>query len=395
MPALDQLAVRQSDAQPLDQNTAPCKPAGSKNKTRKIAKIYLNDFLTINLMLLFAIYQLLKGSLSAEYLGNLYDMTMIVEVKRGEFVESIHECSVSVVDADGVIVEEHGNVSDPIFPRSAIKAFQALAMVESGAAKHFGFTEQELAMCCSSHSGEDRHADHVVDMLSKLGLKEEALNCGPSWPRRASYARNYAVAGGHANALRHNCSGKHSGFLCLACHLSEDVEDYTAYDHPVQKEVAAVIEAITGFTLREIPEIDGCSAPAHQLPLHAIALGFARFATGRGLEPQRKEAAETLYNACTTFPELVGGDNRYDSLIMKAAPKALFAKTGAEGVYCGAIPDRGIGIAIKCHDGAARAAELAFGAVVEKYAGHLMENQTQTNLINAAGQLVGAIEVKA
>ncbi len=317
---------------------------------------------------------------------------MIIDVKRGNFVESTHECSVAVVDADGAILEQDGDISRPVFPRSALKAIQAMAMVESGAAEKFGFTDQELALCCSSHSGEDRHAQLAEGMLAKLGLDERALKCGPSWPDNQFHARKYAANGGHPRPLRHACSGKHSGFLCLACHQNNELETYINHDHPVQREVTAVIEALTGYVLNDIPEIDGCSVPAHRIPLSAIARGFALFATGTNLPTARKQAANKLYSACTNYPEMVGGERRYDTRLMEAGNGAVFAKMGAQGVYCGALRDKSIGIALKCHDGNIAAAEIAFGCIVEKYTQEYVPNQCVRVLKNAAGRVVGSIE---
>src|SRR5215831_8230310 len=142
---------------------------------------------------------------------------VLVEVTRGNLVESRHSGAVAVVDADGATVLALGDVAAPIFPRSAIKAMQALVLVESGGADRYGFGEEELALACASHSGEPAHVAGVERMLRAAGLESSALACGTHWPLHQPSALALARAGGAASALHNNCSGKHAGFLCAAC----------------------------------------------------------------------------------------------------------------------------------------------------------------------------------
>ena len=260
-----------------------------------------------------------------------------------------------------------GDVSAPVFPRSAIKALQAIALVEEGAADRYGFDDEVLALACASHSGEPAHVAGVERMLAKAGLDASALRCGVHWPISQSAA--YALARtGTASALHNNCSGKHAGFLCLACAMSVDTADYFRPEHPVQRRVRAVLEDFTGAALgQEVCAIDGCSVPTWAVPLQNLAHGFAKFATGRGLSPARAAAAVRLRQACRSKPWFVAGTGRFCTEIMQLFDGRVFVKTGAEGVYCVALPQQGLGIAIKCDDGAARAAQAIVAAMIAHY----------------------------
>ena len=207
---------------------------------------------------------------------------VLVEVTRGGQVESRHRGSVVVVDTDGSLVLALGDADLAILPRSAVKAFQAVPLVASGAADACGFDEEALALACASHSGEPDHVAHVTATLAGFGAGVEDLACGAHWPSGAEASRALAAAGGEPTAAHNNCSGKHTGFLALAHHLGAANGSYTEVDHPVQAEVRSVMEAICATTLGP-PAVDGCSAPTWPIPLRALATGFARFGTGDGL----------------------------------------------------------------------------------------------------------------
>jgi len=290
---------------------------------------------------------------------------VLVEVTRGRLTESRHRGAVAVVDADGKAVLALGDVAAPVFPRSAIKALQALPLLESGAGDHFGFGAEELALACGSHSGEDAHVAGVERMLARAGLAERALLCGIHWPLNQDAARDLARRGGSATALHNNCSGKHAGFLCAACALGVDTAAYITPEHPVQRAVKAVLDDLAGAVIPdERRAIDGCSVPTWAMPLTGLARAFARFGTGQGLTPVRAAAARRLLAACADKPWFVAGTNRFCTTLMSLFGPRVFAKTGAEGVCCGALPELGLGIAIKCDDGGNRAAEVVFAALV-------------------------------
>ncbi|MDX8443736.1 asparaginase [Mesorhizobium australafricanum] len=295
---------------------------------------------------------------------------VLVEVTRGAVVESAHRGAVSVFDADGRPVLEIGDTDRPVFPRSAVKAIQALPLVESGAADAYGFGNRELALACASHSGEPAHVELATAMLAKAGLDRKALECGAHWPSSHDATIALARAGGVPNALHNNCSGKHSGFLCTCAHAGISHGGYVKAGHALQEMVREAMQSVTGAA-HDVDHCgtDGCSIPTYAVPLKSFARGFARMATGRGFSPERAKAAKRLLSACMAEPFLVAGTGKADVALMQAAPGRIFVKTGAEGVYCAALPELGLGIALKCDDGAGRAAEGMIAAVLAKLLG--------------------------
>jgi L-asparaginase II len=291
---------------------------------------------------------------------------VLVEAVRDRRVESRHRGSIAVVDADGSTVLALGDVAQPIYPRSAVKALQALPLVESGAAGHFGFGDEELALACASHGGEPGHVAVAERMLARAKLDSGVLACGVHWPSHQPSAQALARSGKSPSALHNNCSGKHAGFLCVACMTGSELRGYVDPAHPVQAEVKAAIEALAGIALPEDPAVDGCSAPTWRVPLVALARAFARFGSGRDLGAQRAKAAARLRAACAAQPWFVAGTDRFCTVVMQQFRTRVFAKTGAEGVFCGALPELGLGVAVKCEDGAGRAAEVMMAAVIAR-----------------------------
>ena len=291
---------------------------------------------------------------------------VLVEAVREGRVESRHRGSVAVLDAAGATVLALGDVAQAIYPRSAVKALQALPLVESGAAAHYGFGDEELALACASHGGEPNHVAVAERMLARAALDGTALECGAHWPLHQPSAQALARSGRSASALHNNCSGKHAGFVCVACATGADHRHYVDPAHPVQREVKATIEALTGLQISNEPAVDGCSAPNWPVPLAALARAMARFGTGENLGAERAKAAARLRGACAAQPWFVAGTGRFCTVVMEHFRTRVFAKTGAEGVFCGALPQLGLGIAIKCDDGASRAAEVTMAAVIAR-----------------------------
>jgi L-asparaginase II len=279
-------------------------------------------------------------------------------VTRGNRVESRHRGAIAVFDANGRPVFSVGDVDEAIYPRSAVKAIQALPLIESGAVDAFGYGNRALALAQASHGGEPGHVVIVAAMLKAAGLDESALECGAQWPTHSVSAAALSAAGDKPSALHNNCSGKHAGFLAVARHKEFPTEGYVKPDHPVQQLVRDALESVTGAAhLADECGIDGCSIPTYAVPLRALATGFARFGRGQELEPERAAAARRIFNAAIAEPFYIAGTGRFCSEAITAMKGDALVKTGAEGVFCGAMPDAGLGIAIKCDDGAARAAE--------------------------------------
>ena len=298
---------------------------------------------------------------------------VLVNVMRGATVESTHRGALAVLDADGAIVESLGDIERPIFPRSAVKLLQALPLVESGAADQLGLGDDELALACSSHNGEESHTRTAASMLAKAGLDLTALECGRHWPYLDTAVRAMSAAGQEPTALNNNCSGKHSGFLCLACvlhggvNLRQYAKGYVQPDHPVMREVTASLQATTGFDPDTAPQAtDGCSIPTYGIALRRLALAFARVGTGVGLTPGQSRAAQRLRAAIAHAPFMVAGTGRFDTRVMQQLGERVCCKVGAEGVFCAALPGLGLGVAIKMDDGNnSRAAEVVMASIIE------------------------------
>lgn len=291
-----------------------------------------------------------------------------VEVTRGQLVESRHRGLAIVVDAEGKTVFSAGDVDAGVFPRSACKAMQALPLVESGAADAYGFGNRELALACASHSGEPEHVATAAAMLKAAGRDESVLECGAHWSSHQSVLIDQARTLEKPTALHNNCSGKHSGFICTCCHTGEDPRGYAGFDHPLQQAIRAIMADLTGAVLsRDNCGTDGCSIPTYAVPLSGLARGFGKLATGKGLEPIRAAAARRLINACMAEPFYVAGTKRFCTKLMEVAPGKIFAKTGAEGVFCALLPDKGLSFAVKAEDGATRAAEAMIAALLARH----------------------------
>src|SRR6516225_789594 len=293
-----------------------------------------------------------------------------VEVTRGGRIESAHRGAGAVVDADGRVLMTFGDAERPVYPRSAVKALQALPLVESGAADRLGVSDKEIALSCASHSGSEDHVAAARAMLAKAGFDERVLECGVHWPLGEDEARALARSGRTPTALHNNCSGKHAGFVCLACEMGVAPKGYVAPDHPVQREVTAAIEATTGARLsEEVRGVDGCAIPTYAVPLIALARGFARLGTGQGLPQARRKAAARIRAAVAAHPLTVAGKGRFDTEVMSLLGARAFTKSGAEGVFCAALPDAGLGLAVKADDGAGRAGQVMIAALIRCFGG--------------------------
>lgn len=276
---------------------------------------------------------------------------VLVEVVRGDIVESRHRAAVAVVDASGNMVLSAGDFEQTIFPRSAIKPLQALALIESGAADAFGLSDAEVALACASHNGEDVHRDAVLAWLERLGLGEDHLVCGTKMPGRTP--------------AQDNCSGKHAGFLSMARRLGHPIEGYHRFDHPVQQRTLGVLEQMTELDLGDAPRAaDGCGIPALAMALGNVALAMARLADPHDQPEERQAACARIRRAMAANPYMVAGKGRFCTRIMEVAGGAALVKAGAEGVHAAALPQLGLGIALKVDDGARRAAEVIMGRIL-------------------------------
>jgi L-asparaginase II len=288
---------------------------------------------------------------------------ILVELTRGERVESVHRGALAVADAGGRLRAALGDVESPICPRSSLKPIQAVAFVESGAADAFSLTDEHIALACASHSGEPMHTERVAKWLDRLDLSEADLACGPHAVRFEPVWHAMIARGEKPTRLHNNCSGKHAGFLTLARHWDIATNGYELVEHPVQQAVVAVLRDLSG--VGDLPSvIDGCAAPNFFLSLAAFSRALARLASPETLAPSRARAAQRIVGAMMRHPELVSGTGRACAILMRSCSGRAAVKAGAEGVYGAIIPSVGLGLAIKIDDGAGRAAETAMASVL-------------------------------
>jgi L-asparaginase II len=290
---------------------------------------------------------------------------VLVEVTRGGLVESRHRGSVAISDAAGKLVAAWGTLDKPVYPRSAFKSLQALSLVETGGAEAFGVSDEELALACASHSGEAMHTERVGAWLQRIDCKETDLACGPHAPFHEPTSHAMIRAGTAPCRLHNNCSGKHTGFLTLARHLGVSVQHYEDPQHPVQVMVRDTIAGMCGVTSGNMTiGIDGCAAPNYAIPLANLATAMARLADPTGLSSDTAAAAKRLVKAWKSNPKLVSGTGRACADLIEAAKGMTVVKTGAEAVFMAALPEQGLGVAIKIDDGGTRAAETVMARVL-------------------------------
>lgn len=281
-------------------------------------------------------------------------------------VESRHTGVAVIADARGRVHDHWGDVERRVYPRSAIKSIQALAIVETGAAEAFDVTDEELALACASHSGEPGHIERVQAWLTRIGCTVEDLECGSHRPYAPDAADDLVRSGAPPTALLNNCSGKHTGFLTHARHRGEPVAGYRHFHHPAQQRVLGILETMMVQDLRGAPRaIDGCSIPTYGVSVGALAVAMARMADPDGHVPDRRVAAiNRVRTAWGAHPWLVAGTGRFDTNVMQAMNGRAMVKGGAEAVCCACIPEQGIGIALKIDDGGKRASEVAMAALL-------------------------------
>jgi len=289
----------------------------------------------------------------------------MVEIWRGSILESIHSGHAVICDTSGGIVQSWGNPDQVILPRSSCKMIQALPLIESGAAKAAGLGPEHLALACASHNSAAIHTDRVSTWLTALGLSDDDLRCGSHDPKDTDAHHALIRSGDQPCQMHNNCSGKHTGFLTLNKHLRGEAE-YNDADHPVQLAVREAFEDTTGQTSPGFG-IDGCSAPNFATSLHGFARAMAFFAAASdSASSVRERAAASLVQAMTTYPELVAGEGRACTELMRAMDGRVALKTGAEAVYAAIIPELKLGVAVKISDGAFRASECVIAAILVK-----------------------------
>jgi len=327
---------------------------------------------------------------------------ILVDVTRHPQVESFHRGAAAVVDRDGRVVHAWGDINTPVFPRSAVKPLQAMAMLTSGAADALGVNDAEIALACASHNGEAVHTDTVRAWLQRLGYGPDTLECG-AHPPQDTFTRHALIRdNGTPSPLHNNCSGKHAGFLTVCRHLGLDPAGYIGADHPLQTLVRDTLTMLTGWRLSGAPcGIDGCGIPVYAMPLQAIATGMMKLAVPERLDPAAADSARRIVKAMSAHPHLVAGRARFCTTVIEALAPNVVVKTGAEGVFCAAVVDQGLGVALKIDDGATRASEAAMGGILRRI-GAISDAQHETLVTalepavrNVVGRLIGRIRPAA
>lgn len=324
---------------------------------------------------------------------------LIIEILRGPVVESIHQVMAVVVNEHGGVVTYWGNPNFLTLPRSAIKPLQALSFVESGAMEKFGLDSRHLSLACSSHGGEQAHLTLLKEWLDQLALSETILACGPQWPRSEAATHEMVRRGLKPSCLCNNCSGKHLALLSTCLHLGEDPKKYEQYEHVSQKRMRKVLSEVTKIDHSQVAQaVDGCGLPTYALPLQGIAVGMSALLNHKE-PPLRMAAAKKILEALKNQPKLMSGTGEFAACVIEKTEGRAFVKSGAEGVYTGLIPSKGVAFAVKAADGSARAAQLAaahllstYGGVTESEAAGLSEFW-QPPVKNSRGETVGQMRI--
>jgi L-asparaginase II len=327
---------------------------------------------------------------------------IVAKVIRGETVESVHRGHLVVVDGSGEIVSAIGDSKAVTFFRSASKPFQAMPFITSGAADEFGFSEEEIALACASHSGEQRHVRIAQLMIERIGLTEAHLHCGAHLPFYEKEAERMQRAAEYPTQFHNNCSGKHAAMLAFAKHIEADINTYESPENPVQYAILEAVAEITDLPTNKVKiGIDGCAAPNFAVSIHAMAVSFARLINPHDLSDPLSIACQRIASAMVKFPELIGGTERLDTMLMQAANGAIISKVGADGVWlCGVFPsDRfptGLGIALKIEDGNDHRARPVVAVAVLKQLGILSSDAlpelSPMPIKNRRGDVVGKVE---
>lgn len=276
---------------------------------------------------------------------------LITQIIRSGEVESFHTGYAVVTDAGGQVIKAYGDPNYKTYVRSSAKPLQAMAVLRSGAYRDFKLTLKELAVICSSHSGEEIHTETVAHVFAKAGISPELLACGTHPPIDKQSAKQLEAAGHEPQQIHNNCSGKHAGMLCTCSQMGFDPQNYLDPEHPVQNYIYDVVKEFTAEASIH-RGVDGCSAPVFYLPLAKLAMTFASISEQSATESQQ------VFEAMTTYPYLIGGNGRFDTVLMEAYPGRIMSKGGAEAVSAAGfvMPDgKAYGLAVKVLDGNYRA----------------------------------------
>lgn len=321
---------------------------------------------------------------------------MKIVVRRGAHVESAHQVSFVAMDHQGNILDSQGDIEEKIFPRSAIKMIQILPLQRYKKAHGLSSSEQEIACGCASHSGEACHVEVVTAWLNRLSLNSEDLICGAHLPFGEKAAKDIIRAGQVPSKVHNNCSGKHVAMLEWARLQNASVKNYGDVSHPVQKTIRAEMESLAEYKMNDGDwAIDGCGIPAWRMPLTGISKMLSQFSN----QATKADSVEAqIFQACVNHPVLTAGSEEFCALAMQRISGEAFIKVGAEGLMTAILPNKKQVIALKIHDGAERAAEVALSTLLVRSFPEMkgaLSAWTAPTLYNWAGTPVGTIQADA
>ena len=328
------------------------------------------------------------------------ELPLSVDIRRNGAVESSHSVDIAVVDTEGRIILGYGETERTVFPRSAMKPLQAIALIEQLQQNEqaSALSDELICVTCASHNGQPAHLKAAGDLLSTFNIDPSHLACGAHWSLDQDSLIEQVRSNEQPSRLHSNCSGKHAGMLVLAHSMGAPLSGYHRLEHPVQQRILGCLEAMTGCELMHYPAgIDGCGAPALSGPLGNWARGFALFTGDTALPEARQHACRKLAQSIAASPHLIAGDRRLCSDINNALGSAVTVKVGAEGVYAGAFHELGLGLMLKARDGAKRAAEQALLHVIQTLGINLpaqLADSFRPQLTNWAGKIIGDIVIR-
>lgn len=284
-------------------------------------------------------------------------MEPLAVVTRDNYIESIHYGYVCIVNSSGKVIYNLGEYNTRIFFRSSAKPIQVIPLLQSGAADALGFSKKEIAIACASHSGQKIHQEAVEELLKKLDLSKDNLHCGIMTPYSEEENKRLAAQGESPSVFHCSCSGKHSAMLALAKFRGYNVDNYEKKSNPVQEEILKNLAEFAEAEADTIPiGTDGCGAPIYLLPIHKIALTYAKLSEyAQDRNSAYHQSCKTVFDAMTQYPEMVAGDYEFCTELMQATGSKLIGKVGCEAVYCLGIKKDNLGICIKIADGNERA----------------------------------------
>lgn len=277
---------------------------------------------------------------------------VLVEKYRADVLESFHRGVVCLVDSNKQIVYAAGNIHQVCYPRSAMKLFQVIPLIESNAMETFGFSIEELAIMCGSHNAEPEHVFAVESILQKIGLNKSFLRCGAQYPTSRKHSNELIKHSIKPEAIHNNCSGKHAAMLALCVLNQWDLETYWKPEHPLQQLILKVCAEMYDFPAKQMQTaLDGCSAPIFSVPVFNQAIGYMQLTNPIAFASKRVEACMRIIDAISKHPFMLAGTGRYCTDMMQITAPAVVGKTGAEGVFCMAFTHQKMGACIKVDDG--------------------------------------------